>query len=124
MREPVLLAARTQLADLWRNENHVSDSDRRQLELPVLPEATITLPHQAPHFTGAVLRAHTTHAGPIPQALGEPHHTTYERRGNGYVPMLEAVTRAITDGLTEHPTHPLADSVATLEVLVAFLTLA
>ncbi|WP_240747168.1 Gfo/Idh/MocA family oxidoreductase [Microbacterium sp. K24] len=59
----------------------------------------------------------TTRAGPIPQALSEPHRTTYERRGNGYVPMLDAATLAIAEGLTEHPLHPLADSVATLEVL-------
>lgn len=61
----------------------------------------------------------TTHAGPIPLALTEQHPTRHERHGNGYVPMLEAVTLAIAEGLTEHPMHTLADSVATLEVLDA-----
>lgn len=61
----------------------------------------------------------TTHAGPISRALSEPHRTQHDRRGNGYVPMLEAVTLAIAERRTEHPTHPLADSIATLEVLDA-----
>lgn len=61
----------------------------------------------------------TTFSGPISRALTESRPTRHERLGNGYVPMLEAVTLAIVQGLTEHPLHPLADSVATLEVLDA-----
>lgn len=61
----------------------------------------------------------TTFSGPIARALTESRPTRHERLGNGYVPMLEAVTLAITQGLTEHPLHTLADSVATLEVLDA-----
>lgn len=61
----------------------------------------------------------TTSSGPIPRALTEPRVTGHERRGNGYVPMLEAVTVAIAEGLTEHPIHTLADSVTTLELLDA-----
>lgn len=61
----------------------------------------------------------TTFSGPIARALTESLPTRHERRGNGYVPMLDAVTRAIGEGLTEHPLHPLADSIATLEVLDA-----
>lgn len=61
----------------------------------------------------------TTSSAPIARALTDPRPTRYERRGNGYVPMLEAVTLAIAEGLTEHPLHTLADSVATLEVLDA-----
>jgi predicted dehydrogenase len=61
----------------------------------------------------------TTRAGSIARALTEPHRTQHERRGHGYVPMLEAVTLAIAERRTEHPTHTLADSIATLEVLDA-----
>ena len=61
----------------------------------------------------------TTRAGSIARALTEPHRTQHERRGHGYVPMLEAVTLAIAEHRTEHPTHTLADSIATLEVLDA-----
>ncbi|TDP98480.1 MULTISPECIES: Gfo/Idh/MocA family protein [unclassified Leifsonia] len=56
-------------------------------------------------------------SGPIPDALARVDTTTFTRDGFGYVPMLAAVTEAIMAGLTEHPTHPLADSVATLSVL-------
>ncbi|SEB45761.1 Gfo/Idh/MocA family protein [Microbacterium hydrocarbonoxydans] len=61
----------------------------------------------------------TTRVGSIARALTEQHRTHHERRGNGYVPMLEAVTLAIAEHRTEHPTHSLADSIATLEVLDA-----
>nr|WP_314840787.1 Gfo/Idh/MocA family oxidoreductase [uncultured Microbacterium sp.] len=61
----------------------------------------------------------TTQAGPIARALTERHRTHHDRRGNGYVPMLEAVTLAIAEHRTEHPAHPLADSITTLEVLDA-----
>lgn len=61
----------------------------------------------------------TTRAGSIARALTEPRRTQHERRGHGYVPMLEAVTLAIAERRTEHPTHTLADSIATLEVLDA-----
>ncbi|MGO4298761.1 Gfo/Idh/MocA family protein [Leifsonia sp. RAF41] len=58
-----------------------------------------------------------THAGGLAQALFEPQTTRHERRGNGYVPMLEAVTEAIAAGLTEHPIHPFADAMSTIELL-------
>lgn len=61
----------------------------------------------------------TTFSGTISRALTESRPTRHERLGNGYVSMLEAVTLAIAQGLTEHPLHTLADSVATLEVLDA-----
>ncbi|WP_230108783.1 Gfo/Idh/MocA family protein [Microbacterium foliorum] len=61
----------------------------------------------------------TTRAGSIARALTERRRTHHDRRGNGYVPMLEAVTVAIAAHRTEHPTHPLADSITALEVLDA-----
>jgi predicted dehydrogenase len=58
-----------------------------------------------------------TRSGEIAQALFEPHLSRHKRRGNGYVPMLESVTEAMAEGLTQHPLHPLADTVSTLELL-------
>ena len=58
-------------------------------------------------------------SGPIPDALARVDTTAFTRDGYGYVPMLAAVTEAIVAGLTEHPLHPLADSVATLSMLDA-----
>ncbi len=62
----------------------------------------------------------TTHAGSIARALTEPHRTQYDRRGNGYVPMLESVTprdRRAPDRAPQ-PT-PSRTASATLEVLDA-----
>ncbi len=85
MREPALLAARTQLVDLWLRENHPSDSDRRQLELPVIPEAAITLPNLAPHFTGAILRAHSGRPGPIETTVDSGLQRLIERQVRVYL---------------------------------------
>ena len=51
-----LLNARAQLAGFWINANHATDSERRQLELPVLAQADSALPLRAPHFTDAILQ--------------------------------------------------------------------
>ncbi|ROQ00938.1 putative dehydrogenase [Rathayibacter sp. PhB93] len=59
----------------------------------------------------------TTHTGSIPEALGSPTTTLLEAEGYGYVPMLRAVTEAVTCGALEHPLHTLEASVRTLAVL-------
>ncbi len=41
----------------------------------------------------------------------------FERHGNGYVPMLRAVSTAIRDGLTEHPLHTWDDSARVFAIL-------
>jgi hypothetical protein len=49
------------------------------------------------------------------EAGNEVIETLWE--GNGYVPMLRAVNEAIQAGLTEHPLHTTAHSVAVFETL-------
>ena len=57
------------------------------------------------------------HTGDLGHALMQPESVQFAREGNGYVPMLRAVTDAITAGLTEHPLHPLSSSIAVARVL-------
>jgi len=61
--------------------------------------------------------SYETRQGPIAKALFEPNRTEHERRGLGYVPMLESVNQAILDGRRQHPLHPLTSSIAVLQHL-------
>ncbi|WP_162256599.1 Gfo/Idh/MocA family protein [Agromyces sp. Soil535] len=61
--------------------------------------------------------SYETRRGPIARALFEPNRTEHERRGFGYVPMLESVNEAILDGHRQHPLHPLTSSIAALQLL-------
>jgi len=58
-RQAGLLAARAQLADFWIRAKRPTDSERRQLELPVVARTVSPLPLDAPHFTDAILRANS-----------------------------------------------------------------
>ena len=49
-----LLSARTDLAHYWLRANRPTDSERRQLELPVPAQPNSALPLTAPHFTDAI----------------------------------------------------------------------
>lgn len=60
---------------------------------------------------------YTIRAGSIGEALMAPRTVEFAREGMGYVPMLRAVQEAVADGLTEHPLHPLADSLAIARIL-------
>jgi predicted dehydrogenase len=51
---------------------------------------------------------------PTPPAVEE---LTFPREGAGYLPMFRAVNESILAGRTEHPTHPVAATVAVLDVL-------
>lgn len=57
------------------------------------------------------------HAGDFEHAFGHPADCHFPLEGKGYVPMLRAVQDATAEGLTEHPLHPLDDSVAILTTL-------
>jgi predicted dehydrogenase len=57
------------------------------------------------------------HSGDFGQAFGAPVDCVFPQEGHGYVPMLRAVQTAVAVGLTEHPMHPLADSIAVMDVL-------
>ncbi len=75
-------------------------------------EGWITLP--APFWAATEFETRT---GGIAKALTEPVLVRHERRGNGYVPMLDAVTEAIRHGRREHAIHPLSESISILNVL-------
>ena len=60
---------------------------------------------------------YTQHAGSIGDALMNPTTAVFDREGMGYVPMLRAVTDAISDGLLEHPTHTLDATAAVARLL-------
>jgi predicted dehydrogenase len=49
--------------------------------------------------------------------FGEPRTVAEPREGRGYVPMFRAVSRAVADGLLEHPDRPLRDTIAVLETI-------
>ncbi len=67
------------------------------------------------------------HAGSVEKIFGAPELLEHPRQGNGYGPMLAAVTAAIGRGLLEHPWHSHADSLAvtrTLDAVLAEMTAA
>ena len=57
------------------------------------------------------------HSGDFGDAFDAPVDRVFPQEGHGYVPMLRAVQVAVTAGLTEHPLHPLTDSIAVMDVL-------
>ena len=61
------------------------------------------------------------HAGSVERIFGAPAVIEYPRHGNGYGPMLAAVTDAIVCGRLEHPWHSHADSLAITRTLDAML---
>ncbi len=52
------------------------------------------------------------HAGTVEAIFGSPELIEHPRQGNGYRPMLEAVSEAIESGLLQHPWHTHADTLA------------
>ncbi|MDE0545956.1 Gfo/Idh/MocA family protein [Microbacterium sp. C7(2022)] len=61
------------------------------------------------------------HAGSVERIFGVPEIVEHPRQGNGYGPMLGAVTDAIGRGRLEHPWHSHADSIAITRTLDAVL---
>ena len=59
------------------------------------------------------------HVGDLGAALTTPRTDVFDREGQGYVPMLRAVTDAVARGDTEHPDHPLSSTIAIARVLDA-----
>jgi hypothetical protein len=60
---------------------------------------------------------YTRRFGDLRSALSSADGVVVEREGVGYVPMLRAVAEGIETGLTEHPLHPMRDSVDILGIL-------
>lgn len=56
---------------------------------------------------------------PLPRGRRDDEVIEVTREGNGYVPMIRAVTEAIRDGLTEHPAHTAAAVVDAFETMDA-----
>jgi penicillin-binding protein 1C len=80
-----LLSARAQLASFWRKSTGATDSERRQLELPVLAQPDSALPLHAPHFTDAILHAYPSHTGPIDTTLDAGLQRLVERQIDRYL---------------------------------------
>ncbi|MCZ9880624.1 Gfo/Idh/MocA family oxidoreductase [Arthrobacter sp. B2a2-09] len=57
------------------------------------------------------------HADTSERMLSAPERIVYAREGNGYVPMLRAVTQGILAGNMEHPVHPASDTIAVFRTL-------
>lgn len=57
------------------------------------------------------------HAGTWQTIIHAPEAIELDREGNGYLPMLRSVSEAIAAGLTEHPVHTSADTVAVFRTL-------
>jgi len=85
VRQSGFLAARTELANAWRNGRGPTDSDRRQLELPVLAQPDAGLHMAAPHFTDAILRANPSLSGRIDTTLDAGLQRLVERQMDRYL---------------------------------------
>lgn len=57
------------------------------------------------------------HAGGTRQIFRIPDLVEYPREGSGYIPMLRAVIGAIAKGMTEHPTHTAAETLAVFRTM-------
>ncbi|WP_193596927.1 hypothetical protein [Microbacterium sp. YJN-G] len=57
------------------------------------------------------------HAGTAERIFCAPERVEHPRVGNGYGPMLEAVTAAIDSGLREHPWHDAATTISVTRTL-------
>jgi penicillin-binding protein 1C len=80
-----LLKARAQLARAWLKTYHPTDSDQRQLELPVSVKTDVALPLLAPHFTDAILHAGSSRHGPIETTLDAGLQRLTERLVHRYL---------------------------------------
>jgi penicillin-binding protein 1C len=85
LQQSKLLAARAQLAQYWMRKNRLTDSERRQLELPVLARPESTLPLHAPHFTDAILEASPGLTGRIDTTLDADLQRLVERQVERYL---------------------------------------
>ncbi|MFK4805184.1 Gfo/Idh/MocA family protein [Microbacterium sp. ZW CA_36] len=74
----------------------------------------------APMFwAGSMARVH---AGSVERIFSSPEVVEHPRQGNGYRPMLDAVARALDDGLIEHPWHAHDQTLRTMRTMDAVLT--
>jgi penicillin-binding protein 1C len=64
-----VLKARAQLATLWLASHRNTDTDRRQIALPIVARAEFALPQRAPHFVDALLAERATRTPRIDTTL-------------------------------------------------------
>lgn len=64
------------------------------------------------------------HAGGAERIFTDPELVHHPREGNGYGPMLRAVTAAVADGALEHPWHDAATTIAVARSMDRILTAA
>ncbi len=76
--------ARTQLANDWLNGKHTTESERRQLELPV-PVQPVAMPLYAPHFTDTILQGNRGLSGRIDTTLDAGLQRLLERQMDRYL---------------------------------------
>ncbi|MFK4788618.1 Gfo/Idh/MocA family protein [Microbacterium sp. ZW T5_56] len=62
------------------------------------------------------------HAGSAERIFADPELVQHRREGNGYGPMLRAVTTAVQDGALEHPWHNAAATISIARSLDWILT--
>jgi len=82
---PHLPAARAQLAALWLRTHRASESEKREIQLPVTIGARYSLPEKAPHFVDAVLREQTAPEGRIDTTLDAGLQRVVERQIERYL---------------------------------------
>ncbi|MFD3377554.1 MULTISPECIES: Gfo/Idh/MocA family protein [unclassified Streptomyces] len=75
----------------------------------------MTIP--APFMRATQFATHALDGAFTGELFSSPEISRFDREGNGYVPMLRAVTEAILRGDTEHAWHPLRASVEVFDVL-------
>ena len=80
-----LLKARDQLTHAWVKTYHPTESDQRQLDLPVPLKSDVVLPLLAPHFTDSILRAGSGRSGPIETTLDAGLQRLIERLVTRYL---------------------------------------
>jgi penicillin-binding protein 1C len=78
-------SARTQLVNAWRNGKRPTDSELRQLDIPVLAQPDSAMPLYAPHFTDAILRANPNLSGRIDTTLDAGLQRLVERQMDRYL---------------------------------------
>jgi penicillin-binding protein 1C len=84
-RDQGLLKARTQLARLWLARHpRASESDRRQLDSPVIARPEFAMPQQAPHFVDALLAGRVGKPSRVDTTLDASLQRLLERQVRGY----------------------------------------
>ena len=85
LQESRLLKARTQLAAQWRESRRASDSEIRQLELPIVAHARYAMPQLAPHFVDALLGERRNAGGRLDTTLNAGLQRLIERQIHRYL---------------------------------------